>query len=70
MDGDKLEWEKRGEGFFYTTSPNDIGRGLKVVCTPRDASGKVGIVKQCLPTFMVTCVPNNSSQVLVANGIW
>ena len=37
----KLEWTKRAEGFFYTTSPDDVGRGLKVVCTPRGGSGKV-----------------------------
>ena len=43
MDADKLEWAKRAEGFFYTTSPDDVGRGLKVVCTPRDGNGKVEI---------------------------
>ena len=36
-----LQWTRRAEGFFYTTSQDDVGRALKVVCTPRDSSGKV-----------------------------
>lgn len=51
------DWEHIGNSFHYLTSIDDIGRLLRVTCTPRDATGEDGQLVEAVSPVTVSAGP-------------